>query len=78
MADYVVLTPWICNQIFWGAPSGALAATFQDDNGRVPESQGNTSKQVGAHQGVRNVDAAEKWFEENDLEGVAFEYEVRE
>ena len=23
-----------------------------------------------------NVDAAEKWFEENDPEGVAFEYEV--
>jgi hypothetical protein len=25
-----------------------------------------------------NVDAAEKWFEENDPEGVAFEYEVLE
>jgi hypothetical protein len=24
------------------------------------------------------VDAAEKWFEENDPEGVAFEYEVLE
>jgi len=23
-----------------------------------------------------NVDAAEKWFEEDDPEGVAFEYEV--
>jgi len=29
----------------------------------------NTSKQVGD---------AEKWFEENDPEGVAFEYEVLE
>jgi hypothetical protein len=25
-----------------------------------------------------NVEAAEKWFEENDPEGVAFEYEVLE
>jgi hypothetical protein len=25
-----------------------------------------------------SVDAAEKWFEENDPEGVAFEYEVLE
>jgi hypothetical protein len=25
-----------------------------------------------------NQDAAEKWFEENDPEGVAFEYEVLE
>jgi hypothetical protein len=25
-----------------------------------------------------NVDAAEKWFEENDPEGVAFEYEILE
>jgi hypothetical protein len=25
-----------------------------------------------------NVDAAQKWFEENDPEGVAFEYEVLE
>ena len=26
----------------------------------------------------RPTDAAEKWFEENDPEGVAFEYEVLE
>jgi len=25
-----------------------------------------------------NIDAAEKWFEQNDPEGVAFEYEVLE
>jgi len=40
----------------------------------------NTSKQVGdaGHLKVfANVDA-EKWFEENDPEGVAFEYEVLE
>jgi hypothetical protein len=39
----------------------------------------NTSKQVGDADHVKvfaNVDAAEKWFEENDPEGVAFEYEV--
>ena len=36
----------------------------------------NTSKQVGDADHVKvfaNVDAAEKWFEENDHEGVAFE-----
>ena len=31
-----------------------------------------------SHQGLRHVDAAKKWFEENDPEGVAFEYEVLE
>ena len=39
----------------------------------------NASKQVGdprAHQGVCKADAAETWFEENDPEGVAFEYDV--
>jgi hypothetical protein len=39
----------------------------------------NTSKQVGDPEHVKvfaNVDATEKWFEENDPEGVAFEYEV--
>ena len=41
----------------------------------------NTSKQVGDADHVKvfaNVDAAEKWFEENDPEGIAFEYEVLE
>ena len=41
----------------------------------------DTSKQVGdpAHLKVfGNQDAAETWFEENDPEGVAFEYEVLE
>src|SRR6516162_11469075 len=39
----------------------------------------NTSKQVGDADHIKvftNVDAAEKWFEENDPEGIAFEYEV--
>ena len=40
----------------------------------------DTSKQLGdvdPHQSVRgNLDAAETWLEENDPEGVAFEYEV--
>ena len=39
----------------------------------------STSKQVGDADHVKvfaNADAAEKWFEENDPEGVAFEYEV--
>ncbi|MCK1641917.1 hypothetical protein IVA95_31310 [Bradyrhizobium sp. 157] len=41
----------------------------------------NTSKQVGDPEHIKmfaNVAAAEKWFEENDPEGVAFEYEVLE
>ena len=41
----------------------------------------NTSKEVGDADHLKvfsNVDAAEKWFEENDPEGVAFEYEVLE
>jgi hypothetical protein len=41
----------------------------------------NTSKQVGDADHLKvfaNVDAAEKWFEENDPEDVAFEYEVLE
>ena len=41
----------------------------------------NTSKQVGDVDHITvfaNLDAAEKWFEENEHEGVAFEYEVLE
>jgi hypothetical protein len=41
----------------------------------------NTSRQVGDAEHVKvfaNADAAEKWFEENGPEGVAFEYEVLE
>jgi hypothetical protein len=41
----------------------------------------NTSKQVGDAKYLKvfaNVDAAETWVEENDSEGVAFEYEVLE
>jgi len=41
----------------------------------------NTSKQVGDADHLKvlaNADAAEIWFEENDPEGAAFEYEVPE
>jgi hypothetical protein len=41
----------------------------------------NTSKQVGDPEHLKvfaNADAAETWFQENDPEGVAFEYEVLE
>jgi hypothetical protein len=41
----------------------------------------NTSKEVGDVDHLKvfaNEDAAERWFEENDPEGVAFEYEVLE
>jgi hypothetical protein len=39
----------------------------------------NTSRQVGDAEHIKvfaNQDAAEKWFEENDPESVAFEYKV--
>ena len=39
----------------------------------------NTAKQVGDIDHIKvfsTVDAAEAWFEENDPEGVAFEYDV--
>jgi hypothetical protein len=41
----------------------------------------NTAKQVGDPDHIKvfaKRDAAEKWFEENDPEGVALEYEVLE
>jgi hypothetical protein len=41
----------------------------------------NTAKQVGDVDHIKvfsTVDAAEAWFEENDPEGVAFEYDVLE
>jgi hypothetical protein len=41
----------------------------------------NTSKQVGDVDHIKvfaTTGAAEKWFEENDPEGVAFEYEILE
>jgi hypothetical protein len=41
----------------------------------------NTSKQVGDVDHLKvfaNADAAETWLEENDPEGVAFEYDVLE
>jgi hypothetical protein len=41
----------------------------------------NTSKQVGDPDHLKvfaNQEAAQAWFEENDPEGVAFEYEVLE
>jgi hypothetical protein len=41
----------------------------------------NTSKQVGDPEHLKvfaNVDAPETWLQENDPEGVAFEYDVLE
>jgi hypothetical protein len=41
----------------------------------------NTSKQAGDTDHLKvfaNADAAETWLQENDPEGVAFEYEVME
>jgi hypothetical protein len=38
----------------------------------------DTRKQVGDRDHIANAHAAEKWFEENAPEGVAFEYPVLE
>jgi hypothetical protein len=41
----------------------------------------NTSAEVGDEEHLKvfaNEEAAERWFSENDAEGVAFEYEVIE
>jgi hypothetical protein len=41
----------------------------------------NTAKEIGDVDHLKvfaNVEAAEKWLEENDPEGLAFEYEVLE
>ena len=41
----------------------------------------NTNRQVGDVEHIKvfaSQDAAETWFEENDAEGAAFEYEVQE
>ena len=54
---------------------------FQDDLAIIVFVYVNTSKQVGDVGYIKvsaNVDAAEKWFEDNDPEGVAFEYDVLE
>jgi len=48
---------------------------------RSPSWSTSTSKQVGDSEHIKvlaNQDAAETWFEENDPEGVAFEYEILE
>jgi hypothetical protein len=54
---------------------------LQDDLAMTVFVYVNTSKQVGDAEHIKvfaTTDAAEKWFEENDPEGVAFEYEVLE
>ena len=41
----------------------------------------NTSKQVGDEDHLKvfaDEDAADRWFQENDPEGVAFKYEILE
>jgi len=48
---------------------------------RSPSWSTSTGKQVGDSEHIKvlaNQDAAETWFEENDPEGVAFEYEILE
>jgi hypothetical protein len=54
---------------------------LQDDPAMTVFVYVNTSKQVGDLDHLKvfaNANAAETWFEENDPEGVAFEYEVLE
>jgi hypothetical protein len=65
-----------------GAPWRSPRSQAQAEEGRLTVLiYVNTSKQVGDPEHIKvfaDQDAAEKWFEENDPEGVAFEYEVLE
>jgi hypothetical protein len=59
----------------WGRFSLRRQPGSSSDRAHLPD----TSKQVGDPDHLKvftNADAAEKWFEENDPEGVAFEYKV--
>ena len=66
-----------------------LLTVFKDTLGEAEAQEGpvtvliyvDTSKQVGDPDHLKvfaNADAAETWLEDNDPEGVAFEYEVLE
>ena len=59
----------------------ALGATQTEEGPMTVFVYVNTAKQVGDKDHIKvfaSEDAAETWFEENDPEGVAFEYEVLE
>ena len=82
----------ICAQDKWNQPAQAGGIRPETQKPALGETQAeegpmtvliyvNTSKQVGDADHLKvfaNADAAETWFEENDPEGVAFEYEVLE
>src|SRR5437764_1142616 len=71
--------PWLCTGVQSIAQGTSLGPTQAEEGPMTVFVYLNTSKQVGDKDHVKvfaNVDAAEKWFEENDPEGVAFEYEV--
>jgi hypothetical protein len=62
-------------EMYWGRPEAQEGPTM------TVLIYVNTSKRVGDPELLKifvNVDATEKWFEEDDPEGVAFEYEVLE
>jgi hypothetical protein len=85
---------WVLRVSFPSIATGHIvAATEALDQDQEPQPSGNgaramtvfvyvnTAKQVGDKDHIKvfsNLDAAEKWFEDNDPEGVAFEYEVLE
>jgi hypothetical protein len=68
---------------FWLEPAGSTTFATQAQEGpmKTVRVYVNTAKEVGDVDHLKvfaNEEAAEKWFEENDPEGVAFEYELLE
>jgi hypothetical protein len=60
------------------AHHGRLGRLFGEfDDGRLIRTR-RKHWSLDGHDGDASVDAAETWFEENDPEGVAFEYDVLE
>src|SRR6478672_7518441 len=66
---------------WWDRASCRTAATCNGARAMTVFVYVNTAKQVGDVEHIKvfaNVDAAARWFEENDPEGVAFEYDLIE
>src|SRR5438309_12123110 len=73
--------PWLCSGVQIHRARNIIGATQAEEEPMTVFVYVNTSKQIGDKDHVKvfaNVDVAEKWFEANDPEGVAFEYEVLE
>ena len=73
--------PRPCPRVYGVGPKPPLGQAQAEERPMTVFVYVNTNKQVGDVDHIKvfaNQDAAETWFEENDPEGVAFEYEVLE